>query len=77
MTHFVFHCEALKDKIETIFNRLYKYTSIRFDSLPYSVKLQKIFNLDFENSPVVNTISKGIFDMYKMREKIEADRLKA
>ena len=40
------------------------------------MNLQKIFNLDFENSKVVDTISKGVFDMYKMREKLEADRIK-
>ena len=55
----------------------YKHADIRFESLPYLVILQRIFNLDIENSTVVNTISKGIFHMHTMKEKLETDRLKA
>ena len=50
--------------------------SSKLKSLPCSMKLQRIFNSDFENFKVVNTISKGVFDMQKMKEKPEADRTK-
>ena len=58
-------------------SKLSSSTGENFRLEPFNSQLKKIFTLDFkkDNNTLTNIISKGIFDMYKARNKLESSRL--
>ena len=43
---------------------------------PFNYKCRKVLTLNFENENVCKMVAKGISNMYTVREKLEAARLK-
>ena len=78
LKHFVFKCSELKVQRKNFLSKLYSFSGENFRLEPFNSQLKKIFTLDFkkDNNTLTNIISKGFFDMYKAREKLESSRLK-
>ena len=78
LEHFMFKCPELNVQRKSFLSKLYSFTGENFRLEPFNSQLKKIYTLNFEkdNDTITNIISKGIFDMYKAREKLESSRLK-
>ena len=78
LEHFMFKCPELNVQRKSFLSKLYRFTGENFRLEPFNSQLKKIFTLNFkkDNDTITNIISKGIFDMYKAREKLESTRLK-
>ena len=78
LEHFMFKCPELNVQRKSFLSKLYSFTGENFRLEPFNSQLKKIFTLNFkkDNDTMTNIISKGIFDMYKAREKLESSRLK-
>ena len=63
---------------KNVLSNIYNSTGEDFRLEPLNSQLKKIFMLDFkkDSNNLTNIISKGIFDIYKAREKLESSRLK-
>ena len=74
----MFKCPELNMQRKSFLSKLYSSTGENFRLEPFNSQLKKIFTLDFkkDNNTLTNIISKGIFEMYKAREKLESSRLK-
>ena len=68
LEHFIFRCPRLADKRKRFLEHLYTPT--------VTFQLRKIFTLDFKDKAIVPIITKGLFIMYKAREKLEEERMK-
>ena len=78
LEHFVFKCPELKVQRKNFLSKLYSSTVENFRLEPFNSQLKKIFTLYFkkDNHTPTNIISKGIFDMYRARKKLESSRFK-
>ena len=76
LEHFIFRYPRLADKRKRFLEHLYTYTGGTFKFRPFTFQLRKIFTLDFKDKAIVPIITKGLFIMYKAREKLEEERMK-
>ena len=75
LMHFIFKCEILKDERYRLLSILYDKTGESFKRKPHKEQLHELFTLSFNNDILTAHIGKGIFDMYRKREKSEKQRL--
>ena len=75
LKHFIFKCEILKDERYRLLSILYDKTGDSFKRKPYKEQLHELFTLSFNSDILIAHIGKGIFDMYRKREKLEKQRL--
>ena len=76
LEHFILRCPRLADKRKCFLEHLYTHTGGTFKFRFFTFQLRKIFTLDFKDKVIVPIITKGLFIMYKAREKLEEERMK-
>ena len=78
INHLLFKCDKLKENRRVFRDKFYKLTGDSFKDTcrPFLFQVRKVLNLDFKKKRIIDTISKGVFDLYKLRQKLEKDRLK-
>ena len=75
LKHFIFKCEILKDERYRLVSILYDKTRESFKRKPYEEQLHDLFTSGFNSNILTAHNGKGIFDMYRKREKLEKQRL--
>ena len=73
--HFLFRCSKLQLERDKWLGNLYQQIK-DLKNKPSNYQCRKVLTLNFENENVCKMVAKGISNMYTVREKLEAARLK-
>ena len=73
--HFLFKCSKLQLERDKWLGNLYQQIK-DLKNKPFKYQCRKALTLNFENENVSKMVAKGISNMYMVREKLEAARLR-
>ena len=76
INHFLLKCDKLEESRRVFFDKFYSLAGESFEVRPLLLQARKIPNLDFKDKRIIATISKGVFDLYKLQLRLEKDKFK-